>query len=92
MTIKKTNFHFRDQQVTTPGHTLQCHCEDCRILCKMCAMVIQEREHIARTIGAPLMLSEARECYNSYHRKAQFATTERAAKLRQRCGIVEPAK
>ena len=87
MTLKKTNFHFRDQQVTTPGHTLQCHCEDCRIFCKMCAMVVEERKHIARMTGAPLMLSEARECFDSYHKKVQFGATERAAMLRQRYDI-----
>ena len=92
MTLKKAKYHFSDQQVTTPGHTLQCHCEDCQVPCKMCAMVIEEKEHIARMTGAPLMLSEVRECLDSYHKKVQFATTERATKLRQRYGIIEPAK
>ncbi len=89
MTIKKTNFHFRDQQVVTPGHILQCHCKDCRILCKMCALSIQEREYAAHATGTPLMLSEARECFDSYHKKVQFGTTERAAMLRQRYDISE---
>jgi len=58
----------------------------------MCALTIQERERIARMIGAPLMLPEARECFDSYHRKVQFATTERAIKLRQRYNIPEEKK
>ena len=35
------------------------------------------------------MLSEARECFDSYHKKVQFGTTERAAMLRQRYDISE---
>jgi len=53
----------------------------------MCAMVVEERKHIARMTGAPLMLSEARECFDSYHKKVQFGATERAAMLRQRYDI-----
>ena len=92
MTLKKTKYHFRDQQVTTPGHILQCHCEDCQVPCKMCAMVIEEREYIARTTGSPLELPEARECFDSYHKKVQFGTTERATMLRQRYNISEEKK
>ena len=58
----------------------------------MCAMVIEEREYIARITGSPLELPEARECFDGYHRKVQFATTERAVKLRLKHGIIEPAK
>ena len=92
MTLKKAKYHFRDQQVTTPGHILQCHCEECEIPCKMCALSIQEREYAAHATGTPLKLSEARECFDSYHKKVQFAKTPRAIKLRLRYGISEPAK
>jgi len=55
----------------------------------MCALSIQEREYAAHATGTPLTLSEARECFDSYHKKVQFGTTERAAKLRQRYDISE---
>ena len=93
MTLKETNYHFRDQQVTTPGHILQCHCEECEIPCKMCALAMKEREYMARMSGIPFSPPEEfRECVDSYHKKVQFGTSPRAVKLRQRYGISEPEK
>ena len=93
MTLKETNYHFRDQQTTTPGHILQCHCEECEIPCKMCALAMKEREYMARMSGIPFSPPEEfRECVDSYHKKVQFGTSPRAVKLRQRYGISEPEK
>ena len=93
MTLKETNYHFRDQPVTTPGHDLQCHCEECQVPCKMCAMAMKEREYMARMSGIPFSPPEEfRECVDNYHRKVQFGTSPRAVKLRLKHGISEPEK
>jgi len=89
MTLKEINYHFIDQQATTPGHILQCHCEDCKIPCKMCALSLKEQSYYSRKTGAPFILPKARECFDTFHKKVQFGTTDSAIKLRQRYDISE---